>query len=98
MLKMTPARVRKIRKALAFSQEDFAHVMWVTWTTVNRWESGSAAPHGIHLRILTLLERCQATPAFRAALRDSRAGDPMFLLYRLLDPIYSDRADHPAGR
>ena len=91
LLKMTPARVRKIRKALAFSQEDFAHILWVTWTTVNRWETGSAAPHGIHLRILALLEQRLASPSFRATLRDSRAGDPMFLLYRLLEPFYQDR-------
>jgi DNA-binding XRE family transcriptional regulator len=98
LFKMTPARVRKIRKAFALSQEDFAHVLWVTWTTVNRWESGAAAPHGIHLRILTLLERRQAIPAFRAALRDSRAGDPMFLLYRLLEPLYGEVASkRPQG-
>ncbi|MGA8767196.1 MAG: helix-turn-helix domain-containing protein [Candidatus Acidiferrales bacterium] len=84
--------MRKIRKALAFSQEDFAHVLWVTWTTVNRWESGSAAPHGIHLRILALLEQRLASPSFRATLRDLRAGDPMFLLYRLLEPLYGEVA------
>lgn len=89
---ITPARVRKIRKTLDFSQEDFAHILWVTWTTVNRWETGAAEPFGIHLRILHLLELRLATRSFRAALRDPRAGDPMFLLYRLLQPLYRDGA------
>jgi DNA-binding XRE family transcriptional regulator len=89
---ITPARVRKIRKALGFSQEDFAHILWVTWTTVNRWETGAAAPYGLHLRILQLLEQRLATRSFRATLQDPRAGDPMFLLYRLLEPVYQDRA------
>jgi DNA-binding XRE family transcriptional regulator len=92
MPNMTPARVRKIRKTLGYSQEDFAHILWITWTTVNRWESGAALPRGLHLRILQLLEHRLATRSFRATLRDPRAGDPMFLLYRLLQPLYRDAA------
>jgi DNA-binding XRE family transcriptional regulator len=87
---MTPARVRKIRKALDFSQEDFAHILWVTWTTINRWETGAAEPYGLHLRILQLLERQLSRRSFRASLQDPRAGDPMFLLFRLLVPLYRD--------
>ena len=88
---MTPSRVRKIRKALGFSQQDFAHILWVTWSTVNRWESGFAAPSGVHLRILAILDQHLTSPTLRAALRDPRSGDPMFVLYRLLQPLYADR-------
>lgn len=88
---MTPSRLRKIRKALGFSRQDFAHIMWATWSTVNRWESGYAAPSGVHLRILVLLDRELSSPALRRALADPRAGDPMFILFRLLEPVYSDR-------
>jgi len=98
LLGITPVRVRRIRKTLDFSQEDFAHILWVTWTTVNRWETGAAEPHGIHLRILHLLERQLATRSFRASLGDPRAGDPMFLLYRLLKPLYPDDASTVARR
>jgi DNA-binding XRE family transcriptional regulator len=83
--------VRKIRKALGFSQQDFAHILWVTWTTVNRWESGYAAPSGVHLRILALLDQQLTSRTLRGALLDPRAGDPMFLLFRLLEPLYTDR-------
>jgi DNA-binding XRE family transcriptional regulator len=88
---ISPARVKKIRKALDFSQEDFAHILWVTWTTVNRWETGAAEPYGIHLRILQLLEQRLPTRSFRSTLLDPRAGDPMFLLFRLLEPVYQHR-------
>ena len=95
---ITPARVRKIRKALGFSQEDFAHILWVTWTTVNRWESGAAAPYGLHLRILQLLEQRVDTRYLQVTLRDPRAGDPMFLLYRLLEPLYGDAVSRTRRR
>jgi DNA-binding XRE family transcriptional regulator len=88
---MTPRRIQRIRKALALSQEDFAHILWVTWSTVNRWEIGNAAPTGMNLRILILLEHGLAKPSFRKTLRDPRAADPMFLLYRLLEPLYGNR-------
>jgi putative transcriptional regulator len=95
---MTPARVRKIRKALGFSQEDFARTLWVTYTTVNRWEAGRAAPSGMHLRILLLLEQGLGRPSFRAVLRDPRASDPMFLLHRLLEPLYGEIASRERRR
>jgi DNA-binding XRE family transcriptional regulator len=100
---MTPARIRKIRKALGFSQEDFAHILWVTWTTVNRWETGAAKPYGLHLRVLQLLESQLSTHRFRASLQDPRSGDPMFLLYRLLQPLYKEnvitaRDPHPRSK
>jgi predicted transcriptional regulator len=92
MTRMTPKRIQKIRKALGFSQEDLAHILWVTWSTVNRWELGTAAPTGMNLRIMMLLEHGLATRSFRKTLRDPRAADPMFLLYRLLEPFYGDRS------
>ena len=95
MARMTPARVRKIRKALGFTQEEFACTLWVTYTTLNRWEAGQAAPTGMHSRILDLLESNLTRPSFQEALRDPRATDPMFLLYLLLQPLYDDR---PAGK
>jgi transcriptional regulator with XRE-family HTH domain len=89
--RMTPARVRRIRRAMEFTQEDFARVLWVTYTTLNRWEAGRAAPTGMHLRTLRLLEENLARPSFRAALRDPRSSDPMFLLHKMLQPLYGGR-------
>jgi putative transcriptional regulator len=86
--RMTPNQVRNIRKAMGFSQEEFARFLWITYSTLNRWEAGRAAPFGMHLRILELLQNQLTTPSFRAALESPRAVDPTFLLYRLLKPVY----------
>jgi putative transcriptional regulator len=88
MPRITPSRVRRIRKAMGTSQEEFARFLWVTYSTLNRWEAGRAVPFGMHLRILELLEKHLTTPSFRADLENPRAVDPMFLLYRLLKPVY----------
>src|ERR1700730_14240511 len=90
--KMTPNRVRNIRKAMGLSQEEFARFLWITYSTLNRWEAGRAVPFGMHLRILELLDNQLRTPLFRAALQNPRAVDPMFLLYRLLRPLYGARS------
>jgi transcriptional regulator with XRE-family HTH domain len=87
---MTPSRVRKIRKTLGFSQEEFARTLWVTYSTINRWEAGRASPFGVHLRILQLIEQNLAAQSFRTVLGDPRATDPMFLLHRLLEPLYGE--------
>jgi putative transcriptional regulator len=90
--KMTPTRGRKIRRAMGISQEEFARFLWITYSTLNRWEVGRAVPFGMHLRILELLEKHLTTPSFRAAMQNPRAVDPMFLLYRLLRPLYGVRS------
>jgi hypothetical protein len=62
---------------------------------MSRWELGYAVPFGLHLRILIQLERQLDSPSFRATLADPRADDPMFLLYRLLKPVYAGRNSDP---
>jgi len=84
-----PAReIRKIRKAMGFSQEEFARFLWVTYSTLNRWEAQRAVPFGLHLRILKILQKNASSPSFQAVLRKPQAVDPLFLLYRLLEPLY----------
>ena len=90
MTRMTPSRIRKIRKMLGMSQHDFARVLWVTYSTLSRWELGYAVPFGLHLSILEQLKSQVARPAFMETLKDPRADDPLFLLHRLLRPLYAD--------
>src|SRR3984893_14044269 len=91
--RLSPSRIRRIREALGFSKTEFARTLWAAVATVDRWESGELRPVGMHQRFLSLLERGLGTPSFRTTLRDPRATDPMFLLYRLLEPLYADRPD-----
>ena len=88
MASLSANRVRNIRKELRFTRKEFARALWVALKTVREWESNGRRPVGAHHRLLLLFEYGLSTPSFRSALRDSRAGDPLFLLYRLLEPLY----------
>lgn len=54
---MDPQRIQEIRQGLRVTQEDFAHMVGVTFSTVNRWENGKSKPNRIAQRILTGLEK-----------------------------------------
>jgi len=41
---MTPTEIKRIRKKLKMTQEEFAHTLGVTCVTVNRWELDLAKP------------------------------------------------------
>ena len=92
MRKLTPSRIRKIRRTLGMSKREFGHILWAARTTVEEWESGERAPVGMHHRLLILLEKGLANPPMRVTLMDVRARDPMLLLYRLLEPLYGSRS------
>ncbi len=91
---MRPERIRHLRKSLGLSQEKFAQLLGVSWTTVNRWEAGHSGPTGMAMRILMLLQGRSRDPDFKAALSDPRVHDPMFILYRLLGQVYSNSSAH----
>ena len=40
----TGARIRELRLKLDMTQEEFAHALGITVSTVNRWEKGHSAP------------------------------------------------------
>ncbi|MBU1708137.1 helix-turn-helix domain-containing protein [bacterium] len=54
---MEPSRIRDLRQRLRLTQEDFAHMIGVTFSTVNRWENGKSQPNRIALRLLAGLEK-----------------------------------------
>jgi DNA-binding transcriptional regulator YiaG len=39
-----PSLVKEVRRQLAFSQEDLARELGVSYATVNRWENGVSKP------------------------------------------------------
>jgi len=54
---MDPKRIQDIRRRFKVTQEDFAHMVGVTFSTVNRWENGKSRPNRIAQRILAGLEK-----------------------------------------
>ena len=45
--------IRNIRKQLCLTQEDFAGLLGITVSTINRWEQGHARPSKLARRTLT---------------------------------------------
>jgi putative transcriptional regulator len=55
--KISPERIRSLRQRLQLTQEDFAHLIGVTFSTVNRWENSKSTPSRIANRTLAGLEK-----------------------------------------
>lgn len=49
--------IKKIRLLTKMTQEQFAHTIGVTTTTVNRWENGVSKPHLMFIEKLRKLEK-----------------------------------------
>jgi DNA-binding transcriptional regulator YiaG len=47
--------IRELRKRLGLTQEEFAHAVAVTFSTVNRWENGHARPSKLARRAIEAL-------------------------------------------
>ena len=42
--RMDADRIKTLRQRMQLTQEDFAHLIGVTFSTVNRWENGKSSP------------------------------------------------------
>jgi len=49
--------IRELRLRLGMTQEEFAHAVAVTFSTVNRWENGHAKPSKLARRAIAALAR-----------------------------------------
>ena len=56
-------RIRELRQEMGLTQEEFARVVAVTFSTVNRWENGHAKPSKLARRALETLAGTLAGPA-----------------------------------
>lgn len=66
---MTGPEVKALRQNLGMTQEDLAHELGVTVSTVNRWENGHTRPSRLATAGLDRLaaERPVSTPTFEGA-------------------------------
>ncbi len=70
-----PALIKKLRGRLGLTQEQFAHHLGVTYSTVNQWENGRRRPHPFLLKRLLEME---AASGEAAAGRLTREGAQAF--------------------
>lgn len=55
------SEIRELRKRLGLTQEEFAHAVAVTFSTVNRWENGHAKPSKLARRAIESLAAMKGT-------------------------------------
>lgn len=55
MSKNTGLSIRDMRNRLAMTQEEFAHALGITVSTVNRWENGHSEPSKLARATITRL-------------------------------------------
>jgi transcriptional regulator with XRE-family HTH domain len=66
--------IRELRLRLGMTQEEFAHAVAVTFSTVNRWENGHAKPSKLARRAIEALAR-RGAPRREGAGGSDRIGD-----------------------
>jgi DNA-binding transcriptional regulator YiaG len=54
---VTAADIRRLRQREGLTQEQFARLLGVTWTTISRWENGKSKPSPLAVSQLTRLNR-----------------------------------------
>ena len=54
---MTPTEIKRIRKKLKMSQEEFARTIGVSFVTINRWELGLAKPSQLAEAVLVRIKK-----------------------------------------
>jgi len=59
----TPNLIRTLRQQLGMTQEEFAHEIAVTVSTVNRWENSHAEPSKLAWKAIRLLASRRGLPA-----------------------------------
>lgn len=64
--------IRELRIRMGMTQEEFAHAVAVTFSTVNRWENGHAKPSKLARRAIEALAR-------QGAPRPTIANDERFV-------------------
>ena len=67
--------IRELRLRLGMTQEEFAHAVAVTFSTVNRWENGHAKPSKLARRAIEALARRGAPRREGSAGGERMGGD-----------------------
>jgi putative transcriptional regulator len=67
--------IRELRLRLGMTQEEFAHAVAVTFSTVNRWENGHAKPSKLARRAIEALARRGAPRRESGASGERMGGD-----------------------
>lgn len=70
-IRMTPSRIKRLRKKLSLSQAVFAKILNVSLSSVRQWEIGVRNPNGSAKVLLEILERDEHALDFRINRNDA---------------------------
>ena len=70
----SPRSIRKLRRSLDLTQEELAHAIGVTFSTINRWEDGHARPSNMALRPLGALADAEVAAAENKPGQNGKGG------------------------
>jgi transcriptional regulator with XRE-family HTH domain len=83
---MSSDHLAAIRRKLGLSQEQMAHLLGVSFASVNRWEGGHSSPTGptrdLYIAIDTAVRAGNAPDAIRRAANNER-GAFLYALFRM---------------
>lgn len=68
------SEIRELRKRLGLTQEEFAHAVAVTFSTVNRWENGHAKPSKLARRAIEALATRKPTSSAESQTIEELSG------------------------
>jgi transcriptional regulator with XRE-family HTH domain len=88
---MTPKRLVDMRKALDLSQEKMAHLLGVSFVSVNRWEGGHSSPIGATLDIYVAIHAALRAGHKAERIRSAYSGERGQFLHRLFTMAYGGR-------
>lgn len=77
----TGARIRELRLKLDMTQEEFAHALGITVSTVNRWENGHSEPSKLARASIVGLAAKRGVAIDAGSLELPRASEPAHALH-----------------
>jgi DNA-binding transcriptional regulator YiaG len=83
------ARLTSIRKKLRLTQEQMAHLLGVSFVSVNRWEGGHSSPTGPTLDLYEALEAAIRGGNTPEAIRQAANNERSLFLYALFQMAYA---------
>ena len=87
-LMFAPSRLVEIRTALGFSQEAMAHLLGVSFATVNRWENRHSSPTGAVLEVYRALDTALRAGRSAKDIVGNTPRDPGHQLHRIFQLAY----------
>lgn len=91
---LAPKRLKEIKLALKFTQEQMAEFIGVSFASINRWEGGHTSPTGTAMRVYKAIDKALLRGMdVSQCVTDVQDSNMDYLMYRLFEAAYR-KEDH----